>query len=75
MATTRGIDVPIRAVYEDGTRVLLVRPGDVLLIGNIGQPTNLAATNAAAEALRKDVGVKVFFFAGDIDVAKLPSDA
>jgi len=75
MATTRGIDVPVRAVYEDGTRVLLIRPGDVLLIGNIGQPTNPTATNAAIAELRKSVGVKVFLFTGDIDIDKLPSDA
>jgi hypothetical protein len=75
VATTRSINVPISAVYEDGTRVLLVRPGDVLLIGNIGEHVDPTAANAAVETLRKETGVKVFLFRGDIDIAKLPADA
>lgn len=75
MAITRGIDVPVRAVYEDGTRVLLARPGDVLLIGNVGDLRRPDLTNEAISTLGTVLGVKVFVFAGDIDISKVPADA
>jgi hypothetical protein len=58
-----------------GTRVLLVKPGDVLLVGNVGPldaSTGLpAALRLAGEALEK-VGILAFMFAGDIELAKVP---
>lgn len=75
MATTRGIDVPVRAVYEDGTRVLLIQPDDVLLIGNVGPIKDQAAVVAAVKNLQELIGVKVVLFSADIDIAKLPTDA
>ena len=56
-----------------GTRVLLVKPGDVLLIGNVGplQADIAVRARAAGEALEK-VGILAFMFAGDIELAKVP---
>lgn len=52
-------------------RVVLVKPGDVLLIGNvgsIGSPENLRGFVDGLHSM----GVKAFVFAADIDIDKLP---
>jgi hypothetical protein len=57
---------------ETETRVLLVKPGDLLLIGNVGQ---IGDAEFAAKAVKvfADMGVRVVFFMADIDMAKVPS--
>ncbi|WP_084963345.1 winged helix-turn-helix domain-containing protein [Thermoactinospora rubra] len=56
------------------TRVLLVRPGDALIIGNVGTiPERVAAT---AAALRDQLQLSaVVLFAGDIDMAAVSKGA
>ena len=58
---------------QGGTRVLLVKPGDVLLIGNVGplDDGSRERLRHAGEALEK-VGILAFMFAADIDLAKVP---
>jgi len=57
---------------ESETRVLLVKPGDLLLIGNVGDVGN---PEFAAKAVKvfADMGVRVVFFMADIDMAKVAS--
>jgi hypothetical protein len=57
---------------ESETRVLLVKPGDLLLVGNIG---HIGSPDRAADAVKvfADMGVKVVFFMADIDMAKVDS--
>lgn len=74
MVKLKTVDVPVRAVYEDGTRVLLIRPGDVLLIGNVGPIRDAKAAADAAQAIKDVVGVRVVLFERDIDVDKLPGE-
>lgn len=54
------------------TRVLLVKPGDVLVFGNVGQlPERVTAT---ASALRDQLRLTaVVLFPGDVDMAAMPS--
>lgn len=54
------------------TRVLLIKPGDVLLIGNVGDVDPEGASEAAA-AIRDAIGVRVFMFTEDIDIDKVPA--
>lgn len=50
--------------------VVLVKPGDVLLIGNVGTLADMETVGAAAARLRSALGlVQVAMFAEDIDVA------
>ncbi|MCX5066918.1 hypothetical protein OOJ91_13785 [Micromonospora lupini] len=57
----------------DETRVVLVKPGDVLVFGNVGEfatPKDLARLG---KRLKKALGVKdVVLFVGDIDLAVVP---
>jgi hypothetical protein len=56
----------------DATRVVLVKPGDVLLIGNAGQLGDDAAEalHNLASQLRSVLGLAhVVLFEGDIDLA------
>lgn len=48
------------------TRAVLVKPGDVLLIGNVGEtdPDSLRGLNVFWEEL----GIRVAVFEGDIDI-------
>ena len=62
-------------------RVILIKPGDVLLIGNLGAAdSKIARADMAeklaymAEALEK-VGILAFMFAGDIELDKVPGYA
>lgn len=54
------------------TRVLLVKPGDLLLVGNVG---NIGDPEFAAKAVKvfADMGIKVVFFMADIDMSKAPA--
>jgi hypothetical protein len=66
-----------RRPSQGGTRVVLIKPGDVLLIGNVGSDLAAAsrqALDAMAESFEK-VGILAFAFAGDIELAKVPGMA
>lgn len=54
------------------TRVLLIKPGDVLLIGNVGGFVDPNEVSAAVNALQDAVGVRIFVFSEDIDIDKVP---
>jgi hypothetical protein len=54
----------------DETRVVLVKPGDVLLIGNVGL-TVQSEVVSATQAISKIIGTRVVMFADDIDIALL----
>lgn len=55
----------------DSRRVVLVKPGDVLMIGNLDvAPEDVAAFEAALEPLREILGIpKILVFSDDIDLA------
>lgn len=57
---------------SNSTRVLLVKPGDVLVFGNVGQvPERVTAT---AGALRDQLRLAgVVLFSGDVDMAAIPA--
>ncbi|MGR6922604.1 winged helix-turn-helix domain-containing protein [[Actinomadura] parvosata] len=56
------------------TRVVLVRPGDVLVFGNVGSVSE--STAATANALRDQLALRqVVLFQADIDMAALPGGA
>lgn len=59
----------------EGVRVVLVKPGDVLVFGNIGDCD--PETVAPAATLLKDVTgcSAVLFFNADIDMAAVPAAA
>lgn len=54
------------------TRVLLIKPGDVLLIGNVGD-VDLEEASASVEALQDAIGVRIFIFTEDIEIDKVPA--
>lgn len=59
---------------SDGVRVVLLKPGDVLLIGNVGQLGEDAvdALNQAASQLRSALDLAgVALFEGDIDLSAM----
>lgn len=51
-------------------RVLLVKPGDVLLVGNVGIPHDLVMLREAGQALDA-LGIRAVFFAEDIDMTRV----
>jgi hypothetical protein len=56
----------------DARRVVLVKPGDVLMVGNLGEMTDEAAKalSDALGPLKKALGVEqIFCFEADIDLA------
>lgn len=56
--------------------VVLTKPGDMLLIGNVSSISGLTSDKVkAATELFAALEIKVIFFADDIDIAKLPADA
>lgn len=64
---------------QGGTRVLLVKPGDILLIGNVGQyaygkeaRADLAEALAQMGETLEKIGILAFMFAGDIELDKVP---
>jgi hypothetical protein len=57
---------------SDETRVLLVKPGDVLLIGNIGFDTDPTWIQKCAQHMQQNFGIRTVLFAADIDVAMVP---
>jgi len=61
----------------DSRRVVLVKPGDVLMIGNLDvAPEDVEAFESALEPLREILGIpKIFIFADDIDLAVTSSAA
>lgn len=53
----------------DGVRVVLVRPGDLLVFGNVGWDTQ----NVDLEPIETALGLAgIIFFAADIDMAVVP---
>jgi len=54
--------------------VVLARPGDMLLIGNAAGVAMQHDHLKAATDLFVELGIRVVFFADDIDIAKLPAD-
>jgi hypothetical protein len=56
-------------------RVVLVKPGDVLLIGNIGGGLVDVIDWEAVRACFDKLGLKVVLFAEDIDLGLLPGGA
>jgi DNA-binding winged helix-turn-helix (wHTH) protein len=60
--------------YASLTRVVLVKPGDVLVFGNVGRASE--RFTAAAGALRDQLRLgAVVLFPGDIDMAAIPGNA
>lgn len=58
----------VRPPQADPTRVLLIKPGDVLVFGNLGTVPDVV--RAAAAELRNQLRLaSVVLFAGDIDMA------
>ncbi|MBM7518285.1 hypothetical protein [Nocardioides nitrophenolicus] len=56
----------------DVTRVVLVKPDDVLVFGNIG-PANTEVMSELGERIKAVTGASlVVFFADDIDLAAVP---
>ncbi|MGP4092978.1 winged helix-turn-helix domain-containing protein [Nonomuraea sp. KM90] len=74
VTTVRGIGFRMEAgtvEFVSSTRIIIVRPGDVLAIGNCGEVSERAA--ATASALRDQLRLsEVLLFEGDIDMAALP---
>jgi hypothetical protein len=57
----------------DATRVVLIKPGDVLLIGNVGENVDYEALPDLAEKLKSALGIAhVAIFEADIDLASVP---
>jgi DNA-binding winged helix-turn-helix (wHTH) protein len=77
VTTVRGIGFRLEAgtvEFVSSTRIVIVRPGDVLAIGNVGEVSEHAAATAAA--LRDQLQLsEVLLFEGDIDMATLPRGA
>lgn len=60
---------------SDETRVVLVKPGDKLLIGNIGDlGLTVEEVEKVHEGLRRILGLQVVIFAADIDMGLLEGD-
>lgn len=59
---------------DDETRVLLVKSGDLLLIGNVGRIPGSDGTQRVADFFRNN-GIDVVFFTGDIDISKVSPHA
>jgi hypothetical protein len=58
---------------ENETRVVLVKPGDVLVFGNVG-PIDADQVEAITTGLRDVLGFdRVAFFESDIDLAAVPN--
>lgn len=56
--------------------VVLAKPGDTLLIGNVAGVTSMSVDQLKVTTdVFAALGLKVIFFADDIDIAKLPADA
>jgi hypothetical protein len=55
---------------SDTRHVLLVKPGDVLLIGNVGGLSDPASLDGLGVALQ-EMGIRCFVFADDIDLGKV----
>jgi hypothetical protein len=56
------------------TRVVLVKPGDLLLIGNVGEITQEQYDQgyaAFSALLKEELNIRVVLFSGDIDIAAL----
>jgi hypothetical protein len=56
------------------TRVVLVKPGDLLLIGNVGEITQEQYDQgyaAFSALLKEELNIRVVWFPGDIDIAAL----
>jgi hypothetical protein len=51
--------------------VVLVKPGDLLLLGNVGDISPEQA-HALSQVLAKEMGIRVVVFAQDIDLAAVP---
>ncbi|MFE5771434.1 hypothetical protein ACFQ7O_24075 [Streptomyces sp. NPDC056485] len=51
--------------------VVLVKPGDVLLLGNVGEVSPEQA-QALSQVLAKEMGIRVVVFTEDIDLAAVP---
>lgn len=51
--------------------VVLVKPGDVLLLGNVGEVSPEQA-QALSQVLAKEMGIRVVVFTADIDLAAVP---
>jgi hypothetical protein len=60
---------------RDERVVVLTKPGDTLLVGNVSGVTDMTVDQVkqVTDALAA-LGLKVIFFADDIDIAKLPAD-
>ncbi|GAA2216995.1 hypothetical protein GCM10010400_72940 [Streptomyces aculeolatus] len=55
----------------DEQRVFLVKPGDLLVFGNVGEvPAD--SVQALSHLLREEIGVRAVVFAADIDMAAVP---
>jgi hypothetical protein len=55
----------------DEQRVFLVKPGDLLVFGNVGEmPAD--SVQALSHLLREEIGVRAVVFEADIDMAAVP---
>jgi hypothetical protein len=52
--------------------VLLVKPGDVLLIGNVGLDADPEWVRKCAQHMQQNFGIRVVIFAEGIDIAMVP---
>lgn len=57
----------------DETRVILVKPGDVLLVGNLGSDVHAEALSRAIGEFHERTGIMIYAFAADIDIDKIPA--
>lgn len=64
-------------VEQEPRRIVLLKPGDTLMIGNVGafSPEDLAAAGDALAAIRDKLGLaQILIFAEDIDIDSYRGD-
>lgn len=56
---------------SDEQRVFLIKPGDTLVFGNVGD-LDPESVDALSQVLYEQMGLQVLCFAADIDMAAVP---
>lgn len=56
---------------SDEQRVFLIKPGDTLVFGNVGD-LDPESVDALSQVLYEQMGLRVLCFAADIDMAAVP---
>lgn len=57
---------------SDVRHVVLVKPGDLLVFGNVGDEVDAESVEALNAHLHERLGIEVVLFAADIDMAAVP---